>query len=136
VAGTFQDPALDGILNLDLASLRVIANGVRYDDISGVVRFDGRTVLVDSIVAWNGGPVLLTGEVDLAALDQAVLDLDLTASEAQILNNEHGRLWVNANLRIEGPFDGIEISGERFAIVGDPGFAGIPGPPGAGSGRV
>jgi translocation and assembly module TamB len=112
VGGTPDDPMLDGVVNLDLASLRLVASGVRYDDISGTLRFEGRTITVDSVVAWNGGPIRLIGELDLASLDSPVFDLQMTASAAQILDNEYGRLWVDAELDIQGPFDGVAIAGE------------------------
>jgi translocation and assembly module TamB len=112
IRGTFQDPILDGILNLDLGSLRVEATGVRYEDIVGVFRLDAQTVTVDSLVAWNGGRIRIAGAVDVSTLTEPAFDLELRAERARVLDDEQGRLWVDAELAIQGPFDGIEVTGD------------------------
>jgi translocation and assembly module TamB len=111
VRGTFQDPVLDGFVDLDLGSLRVEATGVRYEEIVGTLRMTGETIVVDSLVAWNGGPIRVTGEIDVATLAEPVFDLQLRATEAQVLDDDQGRLWVDAALEIAGPLAALEVGG-------------------------
>jgi hypothetical protein len=113
VRGTFEAPELSGGVNLDLASLRVVEPGLQLQDIVGTATFTGDVLLVDSLVAWSGGgPIRVTGGLDLTTLTQPAFDLAVNARNALVLNNNRGRLRADADLTIEGPLDATRIAGD------------------------
>jgi translocation and assembly module TamB len=118
VRGSPNDPILDGLVNLDLASFGVTALGVRFEDVAGTLRMDGQALLVDSLVAWSGGPVRITGELDLANLTEPGFDLQVTAQDARVLDNEHGRIWLDADVEVVGPFDAVRATGQAHVLRG------------------
>ncbi|HSJ16418.1 MAG TPA: translocation/assembly module TamB domain-containing protein, partial [Longimicrobiales bacterium] len=112
VAGTVRDPAVEGVAELDLGSLRLAATGVRMTEVNGVVRFDGETATLDSLVAQaRGGSVRVSGTLGLAQLTRPSFDLAMTSDGAQLLNNEHGDIRADANLTLAGAFDAPRVEG-------------------------
>ena len=111
VRGTFNQPSLEGIALLDLGSLRVNATGVRYNAITGTIRLRGDTAFIDSIVAYNGGPIRTTGKLALETLMQPGFDLSIVADDAWLLDNEKGRVRADADVTVKGPYTGVVVSG-------------------------
>ncbi|CAN5437964.1 hypothetical protein BH24GEM3_BH24GEM3_15100 [soil metagenome] len=112
IRGTAEDPDIRGLLNLDLGSFGVVPLGVRFQDIAGTVRMEGRTVAIDSLVAHSRGVVRITGELDMATLTEPGFDLQVTAHNALVMNNDQGRLQIDADLAVQGPFDGVHVTGD------------------------
>lgn len=110
--GTLRHPTVTGALALDLGSFGVTALGVRVRDINGVIRMRGDTLVIDSIVGISGGgPIRLEGGLGVATLTRPSFDLRVRASNARVLDNDRGRLRADADLAIEGPYDGVVIAG-------------------------
>ena len=110
--GTLRHPNVTGALALDLGSFGVTALGVRVRDINGVIRMHGDTLVIDSIVGISGGgPIRLAGGLGIATLTRPSFDLVVTASNARVLDNDHGRLRADADLAVEGPYDGVVVTG-------------------------
>jgi translocation and assembly module TamB len=112
VRGTFSDPAVNGEVEVDLASFRVVPTGIRFRDVGGSMRIADNLVTVDSLVAHSGGPVRVDGTVTLADLATPVLDLRLEARQAWIIDTEDARLQVDADLEIAGTPDAIRVEGD------------------------
>ncbi|MEX2530975.1 MAG: translocation/assembly module TamB domain-containing protein [Gemmatimonadota bacterium] len=112
VAGSFDDPELDGSVGLSLASLRIVPAGVRLRDLVGTTRFVGREVVVDSLRAISGGGTIrVSGRIDAAELTRPTFDLALTARQAHLLDNELGRVTTDADLTLIGPIDTAHVGG-------------------------
>ena len=112
VRGTLRNPQTVGALALDLGSFGVAPLGVVVRDIRGNVRLQGDTVVVDSITGRSGGGTIrLAGGLGVATLTQPSFDLELLALDARVLNNETGRIRADASIHVEGPFDGVRITG-------------------------
>jgi translocation and assembly module TamB len=118
ITGTFGDPQFDGVVDLDLGEARVVPLGVRFRDIAGTMRLDGSTITLDSLVAHNGGPVRLQGEIGLADLTNPVLDLALVAVNSGLIATEDAELRVDANVAISGPLTALEVTGDVHARSG------------------
>ncbi|MBV9773021.1 MAG: translocation/assembly module TamB domain-containing protein, partial [Gemmatimonadetes bacterium] len=112
VRGTRANPDVRGVVNLDMGSLRLVQPGLALRDIGGTVRVRGDTAVIDSLVARSGGgPIRVAGGLDLSTLTRPGFDLHLTARDAQVLNNQLGKLQSDAELAITGPWTGAHVTG-------------------------
>jgi autotransporter translocation and assembly factor TamB len=118
VRGTFDAPILGGVVNLDLGSLRVVPLGVRFRDVTGTLSLDGSTLTVDSIAGYSGGPILVTGQIDLASLTEPVFDLEVEATDALFIDTDDIRLRADADIEVTGPVDALVIAGDAHARSG------------------
>lgn len=112
IRGTFENPVLEGAVDLDRGSMVVIPLGVRFDRIAGSLRLQDDVVRVDSLIAWSRGPVRVTGEINVERLDEPAFDLAVVARDALVMDADDARLQVDADLTVSGPFDGVEVAGE------------------------
>ena len=112
VRGTMRNPQTVGALALDLGSFGIAPLGVVVRDIRGNLRMQGDTIVVDSIIGRSGGgTVRLAGGLGVETLTAPSFDLELLALDARVLNNETGRIRADASIHVEGPFDGVHITG-------------------------
>ncbi|CAN5706280.1 hypothetical protein BH23GEM9_BH23GEM9_17210 [soil metagenome] len=118
VRGTFDEPVLDGIINIDLGSVLIVPLGVRFEEVGGTLSLDGRTITVDSIVATSAGTLRITGEVDVGEMAEPVFDLVVTASNARVIDTRDMRFRLDADLAVTGPLTAIEVRGDAHARSG------------------
>ena len=118
VRGTFDHPQVTGLANLDLGSLRVNSTGVLYHNIVGQIRLAGDTAYVDSIVAHAVGTIRATGTLGLATLSRPEFHLNIAARDATLIDNRRGRINANAQLKVEGPFTGVYVTGDVHTTSG------------------
>jgi len=115
VAGTLNHPQLTGQLNLHRGQARVVLAGITLNLLEASIRLLGDTIVIDSISANNNGPIRLTGGIGLKSLTQPSFDLHLVTQNAEVLDNERGRLRVTADLAMIGPFKDAHVTGNvRF----------------------
>jgi translocation and assembly module TamB len=118
IRGTFETPLLDGAVNLDLGTLRIVPLGVRFDEIAGTMTLDGSMLVIDSLVARSGGPIRIEGEIDVSRLSNPVFDLVAQAENARVIDNGDMSLRVDADITVAGPFDGVQVRGDAHARSG------------------
>jgi translocation and assembly module TamB len=118
VRGTFENPRVDGSVDLDLGTARVVPLGVRFDEIAGTLRLDGTTITVDSLVAWSGGPARVTGQIDIANLANPELDLVLAAANSRVISTDDVQLRIDGSVNITGPLFALRIEGDVHARSG------------------
>jgi translocation and assembly module TamB len=112
VRGTRADPDVRGVVNLDLGSLRLVQPGVELRDLAGTVRVAGDTAVVDSLTARSRrGTIRVAGGLDLATLTQPGFDLELSARDARVLDNEMGTVEADADLSLDGPWTAARVTG-------------------------
>jgi len=115
--GTPKHPSLAGRLDLDLASFRVVPMGVTLGDIAGVVRLLGDSIAIDTLHGTaGGGTVVLGGAIGVKELARPSFALRIAGHDALVLDTEQGRLFADANLSIQGPYEHVVIGG-NFDIV-------------------
>jgi translocation and assembly module TamB len=112
VRGSYDDPQLQGSLAVDLASFGVVPVGIRFREIGGHVSIAGRVATIDSLVAYSGGPIRITGSASLSDIATPVLDLEVEARAAWVIDTEDARLNVDADLAVSGPPDAIRVAGD------------------------
>jgi hypothetical protein len=112
VRGTFAEPVFTGDIDVDLGSIRVIPLEVRFEDVAGRLTLDGTTLRVDSLVAWSGGPIRVTGEIGVVTAAQPAFALQLEAREALIMDTDDASLVVDADITVGGTLQAIEVAGD------------------------
>jgi translocation and assembly module TamB len=116
--GTFDHPLATGTLRFNRGIVRVASTGMYLENVTGAVRLNGDSVRIDSLVAKSGrGTVAVTGGVGLSNPSDPNFGLLVTASNAEVLNNDHGRLSADAGLRVTGPLARPYING-RVQVTG------------------
>ena len=111
VRGTLKDPEVVGALTLSHGQALLVPVGVRLRDMSGRIRMLGDSVMVDSLVAFNPGRILVRGGIGIANPTEPSFDLYLVANGATVLDNEDGHVRADAGLSMRGPFDRVYVSG-------------------------
>jgi translocation and assembly module TamB len=111
IRGTFENPTVEGFVNLDLGTARVVPLGVRFEEIAGSLAMSGTTLSIDSLVAWSGGPVRIDGTVDVASLDDPVFDLTVNSDASRVINTKDAELYIDADLRIGGRLSALVVTG-------------------------
>jgi hypothetical protein len=120
IAGTAEKPLLNGYLRLDTATAYVTAADTR-------LRFDTQRVEIrDSrigfhtygIYAAGDKPFVIDGTIDLRNPVRGTADLNLTASNMQLLNAGknresivYGKMFVDLNSTVKGPLNALAMRG-------------------------
>jgi translocation and assembly module TamB len=112
VRGTFDDPVVDGDLTLDDGSFHAVSLGVTFSEIGGRLALEGNRLTVDSLTAVSGGTINVTGGIDLTTLREPTFDMHVEARDARVLDNDEGKLTVDADLDVKGPFDDVAVTGQ------------------------
>jgi len=118
VAGTINDPIVNGRLALWNGGVKVVPLGITLNDVATNIRLERDTVVIDSLVARSGGPIRVHGGLGLKTLTTPSFDLALDARDARVLDNDMGNLVANANLVMKGPFDDVLVTGDARAVRG------------------
>jgi translocation and assembly module TamB len=119
IRGTRDNPVLNGGATLQLGSMRVVQPGLNLTDGIASLTFHDRQVTIDSLVAQSGGgPVRVTGGIDVATLTKPAFDLRVAAADALLLNNQWGNVHADADLAVKGPLDRLRVSGDISVTSG------------------
>jgi translocation and assembly module TamB len=109
---------LTGSVSLVEGQFKLAATGVTFHDVNGHLRMTGDTVFVDSVTATAGGPLRVTGTLAVGNWREPAFNLFLTAQDAELLNNDRGKIYAKAGLRISGPFTSAYVSGQVTVLHG------------------
>lgn len=127
INGTLAAPAVNGYVRMDSSAVYVTAVGssFRFDkqDIKvkdNLIRFDRY-----NIYASGTNPFIIDGTVDMHNPSRMMANLKLTAQEMQLLNVKrkkesmvYGKLLVNLNSTVKGPFDALTMRGDLQLLGG------------------
>ena len=109
--GTIRDPRLAGALEIGGGQAHIAPLGITLANLTASLRMAGDSVVIDSIAASSGGRIHVAGGIGLTELTKPSFDLELTATNAQVLDSDRGNARVDAEIAIRGPFDGVYING-------------------------
>jgi translocation and assembly module TamB len=118
LAGTLRSPTLDGTVRLRDAAARIAPLGINLTGVHGDLRLQKDTVVLDSLVAWSGGRVAITGGVGIRTISAPAVDLRLVADHARVLDNDQGRVRADAEITARGPFDNVVVRGRAHVREG------------------
>lgn len=116
--GTLARPTLYGAAALTNGSVEINQTGAMIDNITAAIRMANDTVYVDSIVGKAKGDVRLRGELAVGNWREPAFNLFLTASGAELLNNDWGKIQMDAGLALTGPFQSPYLSGAATVVQG------------------
>jgi translocation and assembly module TamB len=123
VRGTTAKPVLDGKFTFDHGSVTIVASGAKLVDVAGTAHMASDTVYVDSLTAHtvtgrNRGTVTTHGTLAVTNFRQPALDLTLTSSGAQLMNNKYASVRMDASLALKGAFDDAHLTGSVTLVQG------------------
>src|SRR4029078_3139206 len=116
--GTLRRPRLLGALAVQNGTMMLNASGATFTDMRASVRMLGDTVFVDSVYAWAKGPVRLRGSLGIGNWREPAFNLYLTSEGAELINNEHAKIRVDAGVALTGPFSRAYLSGALTVTQG------------------
>lgn len=111
IGGTTRSPDLAGSIQLRDGVATVIPLGVTITGLTGHVRLEGDTVMVDSLVGYSRGRIFVRGGLGIDSITAPSFDLYLVAEDAHLLDNEIGDVYVDAGIAMRGPFNSVYVSG-------------------------
>jgi translocation and assembly module TamB len=118
MAGTLDRPEITGHFTLDSASARLPRLGLSLNRIDGSIRMLRDTIVVDSLVAYSGGRIQVTGGLGIGSFRAPSFDLRLFANNAVLLDSDDGKLRTNLNLTVRGPFANTQVEGDLRVLSG------------------
>ena len=116
--GTLKRPSLVGALTLLQGSVTLNATGATLENVTASVHMANDTVYVDSIAGSARGRVDVRGTLAIGDWREPALNLKLTASGAELLNNDRGRVRIDAGIALTGPFRAGRLSGDVVVTQG------------------
>lgn len=130
IKGTAEAPIIDGQIVLKDANAEIpsIGTTIRFEEkpftfSKGILKFDQY-----GIRTTQENPFIIDGTIDLRNLNQMRSNLKLSAKDMQLINARrtreslaYGRLYVDLNMSLRGPFDALRIRGNA-SILGNTDF--------------
>ena len=120
LAGTWQNPSLQGQLVIAGGAASIPALNVRYQGVAGQFALTGDTIRVRSLEAHSGkGRLDVTGYIRLEELTHPVLALRITGDQFRALDLK-GNVTVTASgkLALNGPVFGATLTGDATVTSG------------------
>ena len=112
IRGTLRRPALSGAFAMNQGSFRVVPTGMFVREVGASIRMADDTVWIDSLAGRAGqGTVRLAGRLYVGSWRQPRFDLHFVGDDAEVLNNDRGRLDADVGLSLTGPFDDAYLAG-------------------------
>jgi translocation and assembly module TamB len=112
MGGTLQRPTLAGALTWVDGSMKIVPTGVVIRNITASVRMARDTVFVDSIAGRSGrGTLAMQGRLYVGNWREPAFDLHVVGNNAEVLDNDRGRLDADVGLNLTGPFKDAYVAG-------------------------
>jgi translocation and assembly module TamB len=119
VAGTWQRPEFAGGMAIQGGAMSLPGLGVRYDGLQGRARFDGNSLVIDTLSVNSGGSLGVSGSVRLVDVSSPILDLDFRAQAFHALQIRDFLAFTGTGgLRLRGPLFQATLSGDLTANSG------------------
>ncbi len=113
VNGSWDDPRLEGRLNLERAGAYLPSAGIRLKDVRLAARLERDLILIESLHAGSGaGRVSATARIALAGWRVSSLSGTVRGENFQTVNVPELRLLTSPELRFEGTPQRISVRGE------------------------
>ncbi|MGH7618687.1 MAG: translocation/assembly module TamB domain-containing protein, partial [Gemmatimonadaceae bacterium] len=109
--GTLRQPSIRGALLVEHGTMTLTTTGATIESIGASLRMANDTVYVDSLAGWSKGPLRVTGTLAIGNWREPSLDVRLVSSSAELLNNQYGKLRVDASVALTGPFRTARLTG-------------------------
>jgi translocation and assembly module TamB len=119
VGGSWKNPEFAGGVEIRGGAMSVPGLGVRYDNLHGDARFEGDSLVLDTLLVRSGGTLGVSGAIRLVDLARPVLDLGFTADGFRALDVRNFLTFTGTGgLRLRGPLFGSTLTGNLTASSG------------------
>jgi translocation and assembly module TamB len=119
IRGAPREPEVDGAVRLDRGAMGLPQQGIELHEVSAALTLREDVVVLDSLVAKSDdGAIRAAGSIDITTPTEPGFDLTFEARGAEVLDNDQGRLVIDSNLAIEGPFDAVSVAGDINVLEG------------------
>ncbi len=120
IAGTAQNPSLEGEGRLTNGRIRSPLLGVMYEDLqSDITLRDNLIELSNATLRSGEGYVSGNGSIELSDLTNAILDIKVTASEFLAISTREYRATASGNMDLTGPLLEPVLNGNVTVIRAD-----------------
>jgi hypothetical protein len=111
VRGTLDEPKIEGLATLEDGEIRTMTSLPALSSVRADVRFDGSVLRVETLRGELGGaPFEMSGEAALFGPKPSI-DVTITGHSLLLYRQSDVSVRANAELRLHGPMDGLELSG-------------------------
>jgi autotransporter translocation and assembly factor TamB len=112
--GTSHDPHFSGSIAITDAGFQVAATGARYRGGRGAALLDRERVTVNSMTLTdvNGQVLEVRGSLGTHEMTVGDIAIEVSAQGFQVLDNEYGRVDVDAQVSVIGRFESPRVSGD------------------------
>lgn len=113
LAGTVNEPRLNGRLNLTQGAFSDSQTGLRLTDVTLASRFDDTTALVETFTAADGGRGRVTGQGRIGLRQGSGSTFQLRLADFQILDNDLAQARASGPLTVVRGEDGnVQLTGQ------------------------
>ena len=114
VRGTLEAPRLNGRVETTNGGFSVLATGVTYSNALARLTFEGDRLLVDRFEVTDDEQdrLVAIGELGIVRRSVGEMNVQVSASQFKLLNNQFGDLEVETDLRVTGDAAKPHITGE------------------------
>ncbi len=120
VAGTLDAPRLNGLVETANGGFSVVATGVTYTNAIARLLFENDKLLVDRFEVSDDDQdrLVAIGELGIVRRSVGEMNVQVSAAEFKILDNQFGNLEIETDLRITGDAAKPHITGEILTEAG------------------
>jgi autotransporter translocation and assembly factor TamB len=120
VAGTIEAPRLHGLVETANGGFFVPSTGVTYADAIARLMFEGDRLLVDRFEVSDDDRhrLVAIGELGIVRRSVGEMNVQVSATQFKILDNQFGNLEIETDLRVTGDPARPHISGEILTETG------------------
>ncbi len=120
VSGTWEQPRLNGAVEIRDGAMTVPGLGVRFSRVQGRGTFQGDSLVLDNVALTGGdGTLGIDGSVKLENLARPVLNLGFRANDFRAIDvSRFLTLDATGGLQLQGPFFQARLSGNLNANSG------------------
>ena len=113
ISGTSESPRFSGAAVLQGGTLTIAATGVTYEDLHGNIAFDNDEITITELRGTDGGrgTFEIGGRVAMENLRLGSLDLELTATDLQVIDLSRQDVQVHATIALTGTTDAPVMRG-------------------------
>jgi autotransporter translocation and assembly factor TamB len=113
ISGTSESPRFSGAAVLRGGTLTVAATGVTYEDLHGNIAFDNDEITITELRGTDGarGTFEIGGRVAMENLRLGSLDVEITATDLQVIDLSRQDVQVHATIALTGTTDAPVMRG-------------------------
>ena len=114
LSGTLEAPRLNGLLQTSNGGFTLVATGVTYAQGIARLAFEGDRLVVDrfEISDDDQDRLVAIGELGIVRRSLSQMNMQVSASQFKVLDNEFGSLEIGTDVRVTGDASKPNISGE------------------------